>query len=498
MWAGVPERHSVAGTAEEQHRRLARALQRATRGIEDLLRYLPPAEAELFVPEVAILAELGPLLRGWVDGGAAAEEAVNEATSQVSTDLLLDARARLLDGLGHDQLSVESLLEGRDGDYVLVAKGITPSVVALLPAQVVGIVVASDGTEQSGGEYTSHAVILARGRGIPLAFLPSDVVLAIAIDDPVVLDTIGSVALVWVAPDESIVADARRRQEGVDPRDAPKKRRRSPLRLRISGSRCMSTSVPSTSDSPRRPRESDCCGRSSCSPVIRGRRARWSSLPHSARLRPPSGGRLVVVRLFDAGGDKPLAWLQAPAGSPHARGVELLFMHPGTLETQLRAIVRAAEHVRVRVLLPLVTSAGDVERIRSLSQGKLDVGAMIETPAAVDQIDEFAAVADFISIGTNDLFAMVSGRDRADSTLSFDTRTLGMIERTVEGAHARARKVSVCGEMAGDPRGARILVGLGVDVLSVRHGALRQGEAFAPRRHNRRLPQRCARGAEAY
>jgi phosphoenolpyruvate-protein kinase (PTS system EI component) len=142
-------------------------------------------------------------------------------------------------------------------------------------------------------------------------------------------------------------------------------------------------------------------------------------------------------------------------------------MHPEILDTQLRAIVRAAEHVNMRVLLPLVTCAGDVERIRALTHGKLAVGAMIETPAAVDQIDDVAAVADFICIGTNDLFATVTGQQRADSTLAFDTRALRMIERVIEVAHGRARKVSVCGEIAGDPHGARILVGLGVDAISV-------------------------------
>ncbi len=92
---------------------------------------------------------------------------------------------------------------------------------------------------------------------------------------------------------------------------------------------------------------------------------------------------------------------------------------------------------------------------------------MIETPAAVDQIDEVAEAADFISIGTNDLFAMVTGQDRAQSTVSLDARALRMIERVVAAAHARARKVCVCGEIAGDPEGARILVGLGVDAISV-------------------------------
>jgi len=92
---------------------------------------------------------------------------------------------------------------------------------------------------------------------------------------------------------------------------------------------------------------------------------------------------------------------------------------------------------------------------------------MIETPSAVDRIDELAAAADFICVGTNDLFAMVTGHEHSDSTLSFDARALRMIERVVLAAHACGRKVSVCGEIAGDTHGARILVGLGVDAISV-------------------------------
>ena len=181
----------------------------------------------------------------------------------------------------------------------------------------------------------------------------------------------------------------------------------------------------------------------------------------------PLGRAPFVVRLFDAGGDKPLSWLPAPREAVAARGIALLLLHPMLLDAQLRAIVRAADHTNVRVLLPLVTSAADVEHVRARSQGRLPVGAMIETPSAVEQIDEIAAVSDFICIGTNDLFAMVTGRDRADCTLSLDTRALRMVERIVVAAHAHGRKVSVCGELAGDPHSARILVGLGVDAISV-------------------------------
>jgi phosphoenolpyruvate-protein kinase (PTS system EI component) len=466
VWASDPEPRTVAGTAAEENGRLVRALLRATRGVEELVRLLPPEEAELFVPEIAILAELGPLLLRRVEGGETAEEAVNAGTSQVSTDLLLDARARLLDGLGHNQRSVESLLEGRDGDRVLATESLTPSVVASLPVRVVGIVAASDGTAPTGGEYTSHAVILARGRNIPLAFVASNVLLGIADDDTVVLDTTGSVASMWVAPDESIVVEAqRRRQEWISARAREQAKVAAPLaHLGLE----VHVNVGSVHECV--PASAEGIGLLRTELVFSGHARAPSEVEQFAALRAIAatvGRAPVVVRLFDAGGDKPLTWLQAPAACPLARGVQLLFMHPELLDTQLRAIVRAAEHVNVRVLLPLVGGAGDVERIRALSHGKVSVGAMIETPAAVDRIDEVAAAADFICIGTNDLFAIVTGQERATSTLSFDTRALRMIERVIAVAHTRARKVSVCGEMAGDPHGARILVGLGVDSISV-------------------------------
>src|SRR5271168_5329429 len=105
VWARDRRPGSIPGTAEEERKRLARAIVRATRGVEDLIRLLGPAEAELFVPEVAILGELAPVLHARVEGGETAEQAIQAATSQVTTDLLLDARARLLDGLGTDPRS---------------------------------------------------------------------------------------------------------------------------------------------------------------------------------------------------------------------------------------------------------------------------------------------------------------------------------------------------------------------------------------------------------
>jgi phosphocarrier protein FPr len=469
IWARDPEPRAVSGTANEERGRLVRAHLRASRDVDDLVRRLPRAEADLFEPEVAILAELGPLLLQQLDGGASAEEAVHEATSPISTDLLLDARARLLDGLGlgRSSRSVHALLEGRDGDRVLVTESLTPSVVASLPPRVVGIIAASHGEAASGAEGTSHAVVLARGRGIPLAFVPSDAVTAIADDDTVILDTTGAVALMWVSPGRSIVADAQRRRDRLVLGRAQEEASVATttlahllLDVRVSIGSIYDCVPPSARG----------IGLLRTELVFSGHATAPTELEQLATLSTIGvqvGGAPVVVRLFDAGGDKPLVWLQPPASAPQARGIELLFMHPHVLEAQLGAVVRAAAHFDMCVLLPLVAGAGDVDRVRALSHGKVAVGAMIETVAAVDAIEEIASTADFVSIGTNDLFASVTGQDREHSTLSFDPRALRMIERVVAVAHAHGRKVGVCGEFAADRCGSRILAGLGADSISV-------------------------------
>jgi phosphocarrier protein FPr len=465
VWSSDPVPRTVTRTVAQEHARLARAILRASHGVEELVRLLGAAEAELFEPEVEILKELAPLMFAKVDAGMRAEDAVHEATNPVSTDLLVDARTRLIDGLAYAERSVESLLEGRDGDRVLVTGGLTPSVVASLPARVVGIIAASEETG-SGAGYTSHAVILARGRDIPLAFVASSVAAAIHDDETVVLDTTVSPACIWVTPSDSVARQAHARREARMLMRADEESRVVAPLVHLG----LEVHVNVGSRHERFPASADGIGLLRTELVF----SEHASAPTEGEqlvallaIAAPLGRAPIVVRLFDAGGDKPLAWLQAPSEATGARGIELLLRHPAILDTQLRAIARAARHVDVRVLLPLVSSARDVQQVRARCHERLLVGAMIETPSAVGEIEQIAAVSDFICIGTNDLFAMVTGQDRADSTLSLDTRVLGMVERIVAAAHRHGLKVSVCGELAGDPHGARILVGLGVDALSV-------------------------------
>jgi phosphoenolpyruvate-protein kinase (PTS system EI component) len=181
-----------------------------------------------------------------------------------------------------------------------------------------------------------------------------------------------------------------------------------------------------------------------------------------------AAGAPVVARLFDAGGDKPIRWLAPPDAEPDLRGFALLRRYPEVLAAQISAVARAAERADVRLLIPLVHQPEEIALVRSLAPKTLSVGAMIESPTAAEAADEIASAADFVCIGTNDLTAFVRGEDRARAAAApLDSRVLNLVRAVVDAAHRHGRSVTVCGEMAGDPGAATILVGLGVDAISM-------------------------------
>ncbi len=214
--------------------------------------------------------------------------------------------------------------------------------------------------------------------------------------------------------------------------------------------------------------------------------AAWpADAAHRAALAPvlePLAGRTATVRVFDFGADKTPPFLR---GTP-ARGLALLLEHPGELETQVRAIAAAGAGTRLRVLLPLVEEAAQVEAVRRLLPDGVALGAMIETRAAVAAVREIAAASDFLSIGTNDLTADVLGEDRfaAGEALPHDPSVLGAIAATTAAARQAGVVVEVCGEAASEPLMVPLLVGLGVGELSV--GAARVGRDARRRARARR------------
>lgn len=461
--------------AETELARARGAFARAREELSSIVAGLASHERELFEPEFAILDALEGAVSARIRAGARAEEAVRAEATHGPSDLVDDARARLLEALAGDTIGMTQRLAERTGrDVIVVTPALTPSLVAALPSHVVGVIaVLSDEAEvsqppPSAAGTTSHAAILARGRGLPLVYVPAEVGYALADGVTVVLDTTIEPARVWPDPSETLVAEARARRgalaaEASAARDASAQLGNGEAKRAIT----LRANVGSTRDEV--PAVAEGIGLVRTELLFAGRsgapREDEQVAAYRAIARRVAGP--VSVRLFDAGGDKPLPFLQPPARDPDARGIALLFEHPAVLETQLRAISRARDAGDVRVLIPLVRSAHDVDEVRRRTPPGTPVGAMVETLGAVRAIDSIALSADFVSIGTNDLAADVLSASREAAPDPFHPAVLDAIAATVEGAHRFGRVVTVCGEVAADPRGARVLVGLGVDALSV-------------------------------
>jgi phosphoenolpyruvate-protein phosphotransferase len=200
------------------------------------------------------------------------------------------------------------------------------------------------------------------------------------------------------------------------------------------------------------------------------------------------GGRPVVIRTLDAGADKPIAYLEQPREENPAlgiRGIRLSLRHPDLLATQLEAVLRVRPLASCRVMLPMINESGDVERVRALLDeiaGRLGVvapalGVMIETPAAALSAAQICEVADFVSIGTNDLTQYTLAMDRTHPALAagldaLHPAVLRLIASTAEAARSRGRHVAVCGGLASDPLAVPVLLGLGVEELSVVPGLI--------------------------
>jgi len=196
------------------------------------------------------------------------------------------------------------------------------------------------------------------------------------------------------------------------------------------------------------------------------------------------GDRPLVVRTLDAGGDKPIAYVDQRFEENPAlgvRGIRLSLRDRGMFETQLEALLQVRRANPLRVMVPMVSSVEEIEdvadmigRIRSQRPGSQGVhlGIMIETPAAALIADRLAAVVDFFSIGTNDLTQYTLAMDRGEPLLAdrldaLHPAVLALIARTAQAASSAGKPVGVCGGAAGDLVAAPILVGLGIRELSM-------------------------------
>ncbi|MFA6029997.1 MAG: phosphoenolpyruvate--protein phosphotransferase [Elusimicrobiota bacterium] len=199
----------------------------------------------------------------------------------------------------------------------------------------------------------------------------------------------------------------------------------------------------------------------------------------------------LVIRTADIGGDRTAhLGLENPKNEANPfmglRGIRLFLRHPELLRTQFRAILRASSHGKVKIMLPMVSTLHELQTARRLfvqvqqdlaGEGvvlprPIELGIMVEVPSAALMLDALLSEADFVSVGTNDLIQYTLAVDRINEDVAhlydpFHPAVLRLLHEIVEVTHRHGKTVTVCGEMSSDPKAVPLLVGLGVDVLSV-------------------------------
>jgi phosphoenolpyruvate-protein phosphotransferase len=185
------------------------------------------------------------------------------------------------------------------------------------------------------------------------------------------------------------------------------------------------------------------------------------------------GGRPLTIRTLDIGGDKPVPYIHFPPEENPAlgaRGIRTSLFRPELIDEQLRAIAGVGGEA-IKVMLPMVSSVAELRAVRERMGGNVKLGVMIETPAAALIADRLAAEADFLSIGTNDLAQYALAMDRTNPLLAaaidaLHPAVLGLMAITAEAGQAAGKPVSVCGNLASEPLGALVIIGLGIRELS--------------------------------
>jgi phosphocarrier protein FPr len=228
------------------------------------------------------------------------------------------------------------------------------------------------------------------------------------------------------------------------------------------------------------------------------------------------GRKPLIIRTLDIGGDKPIKYInQDHEDNPFLgwRGIRFCLDHPEIFKPQLRAILRASAKANVKLMFPMVGTVDELRRAKAVLADcmtelkakkvsfdeNLEVGVMIEVPSAVAVADLLAVEAHFFSIGTNDLTQYVMAADRGNARVAgladaLQPAVLRMIKQTISAAHAGGIWVGMCGELAGNALATPLLVGLGLDELSMNAPSI-PGVKTAVRRHTIAEAQEIARTA---
>ena len=399
-------------------------------------------------------------------------------------DDIKDVSSRVLAHLNERKRPVLDHLGGRK---VVIAQDLTPSDTALLDRKnVMGMAICA-------GSRTSHTAILARSLGIPAVVCVENMLDHIKADDFVIID--GSLGKVIINPGPEVGQDyLARAAEDKKFYSALANEKQLEAITTDDVKLSLMANIETTEDV-KNVKRFGCAGiglfRTEFLYMAAG------PLPSEEKqydiyLRTAKAmhDKTVIIRTLDIGGDKYNSNIIIKREANPFMGLRAIRLclqeYPDIFRTQLRAIMRAAAKEKIKIMLPMITCMEEVELTKQLIKDlsfelekegiehnpDVELGVMIETPAAVMIAPELAKEVDFFSIGTNDLIQYSMAVDRGNEKVTYLYRPthpaiLRMIKQTVEAANAANIPIAVCGEMAGDPKTAILLIGLGVRELSM-------------------------------
>ncbi len=417
-------------------------------------------------------------------------QALRDVRMAERVDDLLDLESQVLAALQGDvgSSSARELPE----KTILVTQELLPSqLVALDASRLAGICMAAGGA-------TSHVSILAAAMGIPALVAMGPGLLAVEDGTAAVLDAENGV--LEIDPDRirlSAAEDelAKRRERRAAEQAAAQRECRTADGSRIE----IFANVGSVAEAEAAVRNgAEGCGLLRTEFLFLERQSppgEDEQATEYQRIAVALAGRPLTLRTLDIGGDKPIPYLPLPHEDNPAlglRGVRTSLWRPDLLRMQLRAVLSIRPESQARILLPMVTDPAEIRTVRNMLEEEcramrrttaVELGVMIETPAAAVMSDRIAAEADFLSIGTNDLTQYTLAMDRGHPELAarldaLHPAILRLIARTASAAASHGRRVAVCGGLASDPAAAPLLIGLGVHELSMVPSAIPQLKAL--------------------
>lgn len=426
--------------------------------------------------EWAVTQQMGVLM-------AQFEEIEDAYLRERKTDVIQVVERVLKVLLGHPGYVPASLK--RDGDSILVAHDLSPAdVIQYKQDRFIAFL-----TDLGG--LTSHTAIVARSLNIPSIVALHYARRLISDNDMLIVD--GNQGVVIVDPDKHVLSEYRLRQSQFELEKQKLKRIRTTVAATLDGTAVELHANIELPQDIEQVKESGATGiglfRSEFLFLNR------NSLPDEDEqfeayrtVARKMRGLPVTIRTFDLGADKNLDSAKRVAANPALglRAIRLCLAEPQMFNTQLRAILRASRYGQIRILVPMLSSVSEITQTLHLIENakqslrhekipfdeKIQIGGMIEIPAAALCLDIFMRKLDFLSIGTNDLIQYTLAIDRADDSVahlydSLHPAVLRLVAHIIRGANRAGISVAVCGEIAGDTLFTRLLLGFGLRLFSM-------------------------------